>query len=75
LLTRPSCFSWNYPATKHCGYFFCELWVAKGKIPIGGPTNLGNDSWFYLMTEKFSVGGLPFFTGPARTQIDGMVAQ
>ena len=75
LLARPTCFPWNYPAAKHCGYFFCESWIAKGKIPIGGPANLVNETGFQLMTEQFSVGGLPLFTGPARTQIDRMVAQ
>lgn len=75
LLAGPSCFSWHYPATKHCGYFICESLVAKRKIPIGGPTNLVNNTRFHLMTEKFSVRSLPFFIGSARTQIDRMVAQ
>ena len=65
LLAQSPCFPWSYPAPKHYGYFFCEPWVTKGKIPIGGPADLVNDTRLHLLTEKFSVGGLPFFTGPA----------
>jgi len=74
-LTWSSCFSWNYPATKYCCYFFCESWVAKGKIPIRGLTNLVNEARFQLITEKFPVSSLPFFASPAKTQIDRMVVQ
>ena len=65
-----ACFSWSYPATKHGSYFFFEAWVAKDKISIGGLTNLVNNSRLQLMTEQFPVGGLPFFTGSAKTQVD-----
>jgi len=45
-------------------------WFAKGKIPVGCLTNLVNNTMLQLMTKKFPVGGLPFFTGSAKTPIN-----